>query len=127
METVLRRAAVTGASMVRLTGNMFVFANFADVEKTHPLQCGFGRRKYRLDRRPGMPIEPIWSFYPKYFWSFTRNSVRELRLFVWILRTMQRIYKDKNRYAYTDQALTPVTDDETEKFELFTHSEAARQ
>ena len=35
--------------------------------------------------------------------------------------------QDKNQYAYTDQALTPVTEDETEKLELFTHSDAARQ
>jgi hypothetical protein len=39
----------------------------------------------------------------------------------------QRIYKDKNRHAYVDQALTPVRDDETDTLELFTHSEAARQ
>ena len=35
-ETVLRRAAATGASMARLTGNMFVFANFVDLENRHP-------------------------------------------------------------------------------------------
>ena len=45
----------------------------------------------------------------------------------WLLWTSQRIYKDKNRHAYLDQALMPVTDDETETLELFTHSEAARQ
>ena len=32
-----------------------------------------------------------------------------------------------NRYAYTDQAMTPVTDDETETLDLFTHSDAARK
>ena len=46
---------------------------------------------------------------------------------LWLLVVSQRIYKSKDRYAYTDQALTPVTDDETETLELFTHSEAARQ
>jgi len=127
METILRRGAATDSSRSRLIGLLFLSRTSVPMENAHPLQGGLLRRKYRLDRRSGMPIEPIWSFYPKYFWSFTRNSVRELRLFFWILRTMQRIYKDKNRYAYTDQALTPVTDDETEKFELFTHSEAARQ
>ena len=85
------------------------------------------RRKYRLDRRPEMPIEPIWSFYPKYAWSFAKNSFIELRTMLWLITTAQHIYKDKNRHAYTDLALTPVTEDETETLELFTHSEAARQ
>ena len=35
--------------------------------------------------------------------------------------------QDASIATYTDQALTPVTDDETETLELFTHSEAARQ
>ena len=46
---------------------------------------------------------------------------------LWLLKTVRRIYKDKNRYAYTDQALTAATDDETETLELFTHNDAARQ
>ena len=106
---------------------LFLSLTSVPMENVHPLQGGLLRRKYRLDRRPGMPIEPIWAFYPKYAWSFAKNSFRELRLLLWILSTTKRIYKDKNRHAYTDQALTPVTDDETEKLELFTHSEAARQ
>jgi radical SAM superfamily enzyme YgiQ (UPF0313 family) len=127
METILRRGAATNCSRSRLVGFLFLSGTSVPVEHAHPLQGGVMRRKYRLDRRPEMPIEPIWSFYPKYAWSFAKNSFHELRLLLWLLRTMQRIYKDKNRHAYTDQALTPVTDDETEKLELFTHSDAARQ
>jgi hypothetical protein len=127
METILRRGAATNCSRSRLVGLLFLSRSSVPMEKAHPLQGGIVRRKYRLDRRPEMPIEPIWSFYPKYAWSFAKNSFHELRLLLWILRTTQRIYKNKNRHAYIDQALTPVTDDETEKLELFTHSEAARQ
>src|SRR5262249_34696411 len=105
----------------------FLSLTSVPVENVHPLQGGLLRRKYRLDRRPTMPIEPIWSFYPKYFWSFAKNSARELGLLLWLMKTAHRIYKDKNRHAYMDQALTPVTDDETENLELFTHSEAARE
>ena len=56
-----------------------------------------------------------------------KNSLYELRLLLWLVITVQRIYNDKNRYAYTDAALTAATDDETETLELFTHSDAARQ
>jgi len=126
METALRRAATTGASMVRLTGNMFVFANFADVEKTHPLQGGFGRRKYRRDRRPGLPIEPIWSFYPKFVLEFVSKYARMARSWVRLETASRRIRKDPRRWLYSDQALTPVSEDETESLELFTHSDDAR-
>ena len=127
METILRRGAATSCSRTRLLGLLFLSRTSVPVENAHPLQGGIMRRKYRLDRRPEMPIEPIWSFYPKYAWSFAKNSFIELRTMLWLITTAQQIYKDKNRHAYTDLALTPVTEDETETLELFTHSEAARQ
>ena len=37
-----------------------------DIEKIHPLETGLFRYKFRRDRRPGIPIEPSWKFYPKY-------------------------------------------------------------
>jgi hypothetical protein len=74
-----------------------------------------------------MPIERIWSFYPKYAWDFVSKYSRAVRLLFWLHATNRRFQKDPNRYAYTDLAISPVTDDETEKLELFTHSDAARQ
>ncbi len=50
-----------------------------------------------------------------------------MRLLLWLHSTNRRIENDPNRHTYTDQAMTPVTDDETETLELFTHSDAARQ
>jgi hypothetical protein len=41
-------------------------------------------------------------------------------------RTLKRIREDPRRRVYTDQALLPVSDDETEALEMFTHHEAAR-
>jgi hypothetical protein len=127
METIIRRAAATKCSRSRLIGLLFLSRTSVPVEKAHPLQGGVLRRKRRLDRRPGLPIEPIWAFYPKYAWSLAKNSLYELRLLLWLLITVQRIYNDKNRYAYTDAALTAATDDETETLQLFTHNDAARQ
>ena len=36
------------------------------IEEVHPLQGGIFRRKYRTDRRYGMPLESLFVFYPKY-------------------------------------------------------------
>ncbi|MFL5088580.1 MAG: B12-binding domain-containing radical SAM protein [Xanthobacteraceae bacterium] len=127
METILRRAAATDCSMSRLVSFMFLFCYSVPIEGVHPLQGGLLRRKYRRDRRPGFPVEPIWSFYPKFAWNFAAKSVRALRLLLWIHRVSRQVQKEPNRHLYMDQALTPVCDDETESLELFTHSEAARK
>ena len=127
METILRRAAATNCSMSRLVSFLFLFCYSVPIEQTHPLQGGLLRRKYRRDRRPGLPVEPIWSFYPKFAWNFVTKFSRALRLLLWIQMTNRRVQKDPGRTLYTDQAMTPVTDDETERLELFTHSDAARQ
>jgi len=127
METILRRGASTNCSMSRLVSFMFLFGYSVPVEDVHPLQGGLLRRKYRRDRRPGMPIEPIWSFYPKFAWDFVSKTARSLRFLIWIDKIKRRVQKDPNRYFYTDQAMAPVADDETETLELLTHSAAARQ
>jgi hypothetical protein len=127
MKTILRRGAATSCSMSRLVSFVLTFGLAVPNENVHPLQCGFLRRKYRRDRRPGIAIAPIWSFYPKYAWHFVIKSSRALRLLLWLHLTSRRLQRDPNRYAYTDLAMSPVTNDETEKLELLTHSEAARQ
>jgi Radical SAM superfamily len=127
METILRRAAATNCSMSRLVSFMFLFCYSVPIENVHPLQGGVLRRKYRRDRRHGMPVESIWSFYPKFTWDFVSKLSRSLRLLLWIHAASRRIQKEPYRHLYTDQALTPVSDEETETLELFTHSNAARE
>ena len=126
METLLRRGVAANCKMSRLTFFLYMFASSVPIEGVHPLQGGWLRRKYRLDRRPGMPIEPVWSFYPKYLVEFVVKAARAIRLAVLLSQTMRRIKRDRNRLAYTDQALTPVTDEEEDRLALFTHSDAAR-
>ena len=127
METILRRGASVDCSMSRLVSFVFLFCSSVPLEDAHPLQGGLLRRKYRLDRRPGLPIEPIWAFYAKYAWNFVTKYSRAMRLLLWLHATNRRVKKDPNRYTYTDLAMTPVTEDETERLELFTHSDAARE
>jgi Radical SAM superfamily len=127
METILRRAAATNCSMSRLVSFMFLFCYSVPIENVHPLQGGVLRRKYRRDRRHGMPVEPIWSFYPKFTWDFVSKLSRSIRLLLWIHAASRRIQKDPYRHLYSDQALSPVSDEETETLELFTHSNAARE
>jgi hypothetical protein len=126
MVTILRRGAATNSPISGLPGHLTFFANFVPLEKVHPLQGGLWRRKYRRDRRPGFPIESMWSFYPKYAWESISKCFVLARSWLQLDATVRRIRKDPSRHLYTDQALADVTDDETQSLELFTHSDDAR-
>ena len=126
METIMRRAAASGIDVGRLLTILLWFSTSALVEKVHPLQGGIFRLKYRTDRRPGFPIEPVWSFYPKYIWEVLSKHAVLARHLWRINRLRRRTEADPDRFVYTDQALAPVTDYEAESLELFTQNQAAR-
>ena len=94
-------------------------------EHIQPLESGLLRLKFRRDRRPGFPIEPIWLFYPKYFAEAASKVVRWAALYLRLRRIYLRIKHDPQRYAYTDMAMTPVAAYETATHELF-GTDAAR-
>ena len=126
METVMRRAAATGTGLGRLVPMLLWFSMSARIEKVHPLQSGIFRIKHRRDRRPGLPVEPVWTFYPKYFGEILSKHAALARQWWRLERIRRRIKADPNTRAYTDQALTPPVDDEVESLEMFTQSDAAR-
>jgi Radical SAM superfamily len=126
VETIMRRAAATGIGFGRLLGLLLECSKIVVIEKCHPMQGGIVRIKHRTDRRPGLPREPVWRFYPRSVWELIAKSLAIARqaLFLWSLR--RKIERDPNRLAYTDEALMPVTEaDDT--LELFNHNAGARQ
>jgi hypothetical protein len=126
MWTILRRAAGAGMGLKRLTAVMFLFSSFEAVEKLHPLQGGVFRLKYRRDRRPTMAMEPVWLFYPKYAAEIVVKHASFLRRWLMVEGMRKRIVRDPNHRSYTDQAMTEVTDDEGETFDMLTQTEGAR-
>jgi Radical SAM superfamily len=124
--TIMRRAAAAGMGMSRLLAVLFAFSVAFPVEKLHPLQFGAFRLKYRRDRRPGLPIEPVWSFYPKHLWEIVSKHGRLAKQWIEMSRMCARARREQKLNPYTDLAMTPVTDDETETLEMFTHNAGAR-
>jgi radical SAM superfamily enzyme YgiQ (UPF0313 family) len=124
--TIMRRAAAAGMGMSRLLAVLFAFSVAFPVEKLHPLQFGAFRLKYRLDRRPGFPIEPVWAFYPKYWWEIVTKHVRLAKQWIEMSRMCARARREQKLNPYTDLAMTPVTDEETDTLEMFTHNAGAR-
>ncbi|MGA2566718.1 MAG: radical SAM protein [Pseudolabrys sp.] len=125
VETILRRVASTKASPSNTLFLTTWFMGSINYEHIHPLESGLLRLKFRRDRRPGFPIEPIWSFYPRYFAEAASKLVRWAALYLRLRRIYLRIKHDPQRYAYTDMAMTPVAANETETHELF-GTDAAR-
>ncbi|NVO13198.1 MAG: radical SAM protein [Rhodoplanes sp.] len=125
--TIFRRGAATGMGLSRLLAVLFVFSAALRIEKVHPLQVGGFRLKVRRDRRPGFPIEAAWSFYPKYLWEIVSKHARLTRHWIDLDLMRRKAKREQAVRPYTDLALTPVTDEETETLEIFTHSEDARR
>jgi radical SAM superfamily enzyme YgiQ (UPF0313 family) len=124
VERVLRRAAATKTSVGKTLFVLNWFVGSIRIEKIHPLEAGFVRLKYRRDRRSGLPIEPALAFYPR----FVAETLSKQLRWLWLWGRTRRLYKairfGKSRYTYTDEALTPITDDEVETHAMFDTVEA---
>jgi hypothetical protein len=126
IETILRRAAAFDVGVSHLASHLWIFSKAVEIEQMHPLQTGIFRRRYRRDRRYGMPVEPVWSFYPKRLWEIVSKNAKLAWAYYKIDSKLRGVRKSAKRHEYMDAALAPVVDDETETLELFTHNEGAR-
>jgi radical SAM superfamily enzyme YgiQ (UPF0313 family) len=107
VETILRRAFVSGIAMNKIGGFLTWISGSNAIERVHPLQFGFFRRKIRTQRRSGMPIESPLAFYPRRVleiaktaaqWGARARKYRALR---------KRVVADLTGRTYVDEALAP--------------------
>jgi hypothetical protein len=126
MTVILKRAAATGVKTSSIAKLLMWFSTSVAIEKVHPLQGGVLRLRHRRDRRPTLPIEPAWRFYPREAFGVVAKSAHLIALYARLERVRRRIEADPERKAYRDQALMPVAEDETEVLELFNQNDAAR-
>ncbi|HYH09593.1 MAG TPA: radical SAM protein [Thermoanaerobaculia bacterium] len=123
VESVLRRLVAKRASASNAILLMMWFGGSIHIEGVHPLEAGLFRYKFRRDRRPGFAIEPVWKFYPSYFFESIAKLGRWFVTYAKLRLIYNRVKRDPKRYEYMDTALAPVTD-EDELLELF-HTPAA--
>ncbi|MFQ5428635.1 MAG: B12-binding domain-containing radical SAM protein, partial [Thermodesulfobacteriota bacterium] len=109
IETVLRRARASGMSIGKTLFLLLWFYVCIRYEGLHPLEGGYFRHKYRLDRRPGLPIESALVFYPRRLWEIVSSHVRMLPLIWKCTRMRRRIKADPEALNYTDSALKDVS------------------
>jgi hypothetical protein len=117
-ETLMRRAAAKGQSVVKVMFFLLCFYGSISLEGIHPLEGGVFRRKVRGMRRPGMPKESFFVFYPRRLWEFLTKPLQWC-LLGWKLNGIRRrVEKDPNKLQYTDLALTPNTEDSDRTLDL---------
>ncbi len=126
IETILRRAIATGTSPGKTMFFITWFNGCIDIEGIHPLEGGFLRRKNRTSRRSNLPLENLLLFHPKIFFETLWKQIRWISLYLRLRLIYRKVRKDPKKLEYTDLALEPVTENETETRELF-QSEAAHK
>jgi hypothetical protein len=127
IETLLKRAGVSGPRPSRLATMIYFFYASYSIEGTHPLQGGFIRRKARTQRRPGMPIENPLSFYLQRSYQIVSSLLAAGRLRLQIERIRRRVARDPQAANYMDAALRPALSGGRDSLEMYESTEAARQ
>ncbi|WP_224407442.1 B12-binding domain-containing radical SAM protein [Afifella sp. IM 167] len=113
VERVLRRGAARGVKTKQLFMGLGAFYGSVTIEKVHPLEAGFLRRKVRRQRRRGMKLENPLLFYPRYAGEVFYKNYQWAKLYLRLRRIWQRVEADPDKLAYMDEALRPVSEDET--------------
>ena len=126
IKTLLRRARASGLSLGKILGTIVWFYESVWLEGVHPLESGFLRFKDRLDRRPGMPVESAWRFYPRYLAGLVHKTWHAAGLYLRYYPFRRRLERDPEAVHYRDLSLEPVTDEELAELEMFQVTEAAR-
>ncbi|HSD43767.1 MAG TPA: radical SAM protein [Burkholderiales bacterium] len=124
VERVLRRTKAWGYDLANMRAKLFGFHAPAKVEGVHPLEGGIFRRKYRRDRRPGMPIESPFLFYPRYGWEIATKVVRFAAMYWDYWRIFKRV--ERGPGPDMDVAMMPVREGDFDALEMFTATAAAR-
>ncbi len=108
VETVLRRAMASGISPRKIADAMTIFSGASRIEKVHPLQFGYVRRKVRTQRRYGLPIVNPLLFYPWRAAGFLSVVAKWFALALRYRRILRRVVAEGNT-GYVDEALRPAS------------------
>lgn len=124
VETVMRRAKLRGYDPANMMAKLLSFYAVPSIEHVHPLEGGLFRRKYRRDRRPGLPLESRVVFYSRYARELVTKHARFAGLYWRYRRILKRVMHDST--PYVDVATTSVQESEFDELQLYTATEAGQ-
>ena len=117
--TVLRRAKTWGYDARKMMNKLFAFYAPLVYEEMHPLEGGLFRRKYRHDRRPGMPVENPVVFYIKQVKEYLKKYVGAYLMVRRYKRILAEVETEPMPVDVSDRAMMPVEEGEEETLALF--------
>jgi radical SAM superfamily enzyme YgiQ (UPF0313 family) len=124
VERIIRRTKTWGYNPREMMLKLLTFYASMKLEKVHPLEAGFLRRKYRRDRRSEMPRENPLVFYPRYAWQLASTWTRLVLMYMQHVRILKRALRDTD--AHEDIAMAPVQESDFDALELFNATPAAK-
>jgi hypothetical protein len=83
--------------------------------ENRPARRRLPARRYRKDRRPTLPIERPFVFYPRYVGDLLKKHFTLVHLIWRYGKLGLRLKRDPEARNYMDLALTSVTDDDSER------------
>ena len=125
VEAVIRRARKWQFSMNKVKWMMLSFYAAAKVEGVHPMDSGIFRRKYRGDRRVGLPREHPVLFYVRYGWEIVSKHCHYVWLYFIFHRAYRRVVKGFTS-GVDDIAMQPVQVHELDTLELYAATPSAQ-
>lgn len=125
IETLLRRASASGIKTKKMSRMILWFRGCILYEGIHPLEGGYFRRRFRLDRRPGVGIESPLRFYSKRAWEVGRKAALLATLVVRLEILRRRVEREAKHVPYVDMALTPTSPSDEHRLEIFADRKVA--
>jgi hypothetical protein len=120
IRAVLRRVAANPHGRPQTTLSTLLWFKLMTIfEDVHPLEGGAFRRKSRLDRRDGLPLESRFVFYPRYLAETIVKAWRYWSVYRRARAILEDVLKAPDRWSYTDISTTPPREDEFDRLELY--------
>ena len=120
IRTIVKRAAqIPNGRPKTIMRTIAWFRLMIEHEGVHPLEGGALRMKHRRDRRWGLSLESPLRFYPRYWRETAVKAAKYLRFYLRTEAILREVMKARERYAYTDIAITPLQEEEFEQLGLF--------
>ena len=123
VQRLMRRNAAYGIKPMRILRGVLQIYGAPHFEGVHPQQCGYLRRKDRLQRRPEMPREAL---VPHTLRFLVETAAKYGQFGLYGLKLIRMRNAVRKEAAYTDFAVTPVVEAEGEALEMFSLNDASR-
>ena len=118
METLMRRAAATREPVVKLMFLLLCFYGCIMFEGIHPLEGGVVRWRGRRSRRPGMPVESAWTFWPTQIFGAFTTAWKWCELGLKLNQLRRKVENDPSKLQYSDVSLMSFPDESEAHLDL---------